>query len=71
MRWPNGCVSRDIQFRPTLRRGRPILNEVFWFEPLAVLGQITAPTLIAHGKTPSYQLRTLDRLRHCSAPSTA
>jgi uncharacterized protein len=38
-----------IQFTPTLRHGRPILNEVFWFEPLAVLGEITAPTLLVHG----------------------
>jgi pimeloyl-ACP methyl ester carboxylesterase len=38
-----------IQFTPTLRHGRPLLNEVFWFEPLAVLGQITAPTLVVHG----------------------
>jgi pimeloyl-ACP methyl ester carboxylesterase len=29
-----------IQFTPTLRHGRPILNEVFWFEPLTVLGDI-------------------------------
>jgi alpha-beta hydrolase superfamily lysophospholipase len=38
-----------IQFTPSLRHGRPILNEVFWFEPLAVLGEITAPTLLVHG----------------------
>ena len=38
-----------IQFTPTLRHGRPILNEVFWFEPLAVLGEIHAPTLVVHG----------------------
>lgn len=38
-----------IQFTPSLRHGRPILNEVFWFEPLAVLSQITAPTLLVHG----------------------
>jgi uncharacterized protein len=38
-----------IQFTPTLRHGRPILNEVFWFEPLAVLGEVAAPTLIVHG----------------------
>jgi len=38
-----------IQFTPTLRHGRPILNEVFWFEPLAVLGEIAAPTLVVHG----------------------
>jgi uncharacterized protein len=38
-----------IQFTPTLRHGRAILNEVFWFEPLAVLSGITAPTLLIHG----------------------
>jgi alpha-beta hydrolase superfamily lysophospholipase len=38
-----------IQFTPTLRHDRAILNEVFWFEPLAVLGEITAPTLLVHG----------------------
>jgi hypothetical protein len=38
-----------IQFTPSLRHGRPILNEVFWFEPLAVLDEITAPTLLIHG----------------------
>lgn len=46
-----GRLSRDgfIQFTPTLRHGRPILNEVFWFEVLDVLGLITAPTLVVHG----------------------
>jgi uncharacterized protein len=38
-----------IQFTPSLRHGRPILNEVFWFEPLAVLGEIDAATLVVHG----------------------
>lgn len=38
-----------IQFTPSLRHGRPILNEVFWFEPLAVLPEITALTLLVHG----------------------
>jgi hypothetical protein len=38
-----------IQFTPSLRHGRPILNEVFWFKPLDVLGEITAPTLLVHG----------------------
>lgn len=44
-------LERDgfIQFTPTLRHGRPILNEVFWFEVLAVLPEITAPTLVVHG----------------------
>jgi hypothetical protein len=57
--WVNDHLSDDmarqlgehgfIQFTPTLRHGRPILNEVFWFEVLAVLGAITAPTLVVHG----------------------
>jgi len=34
---------------PTFRLGRPILNEVFWLHPRAVLGEIVAPTLIVHG----------------------
>lgn len=38
-----------IQFTPTLRHGRPILNEAFWFDALAALPQITAPTMIVHG----------------------
>jgi pimeloyl-ACP methyl ester carboxylesterase len=38
-----------IQFTPTLRHGRPILNEVFWFDVLAVVPEITAPTLVVHG----------------------
>jgi pimeloyl-ACP methyl ester carboxylesterase len=57
--WANDYLSDDmaaqlteqgyIQFTPTLRHGRPILNEVFWFQPLTVLGEITAPTLVVHG----------------------
>ena len=38
-----------IQFTPSLIHGRPFLNEVFWFEPLSVLSEITAPTLLVHG----------------------
>jgi uncharacterized protein len=38
-----------IQFTPSLRHGYGILNEVFWFKPLDVLGEITAPTLLVHG----------------------
>jgi pimeloyl-ACP methyl ester carboxylesterase len=38
-----------LQFTPTLRHGRPLLNEVFWFEPLTVLADVMAPTLIVHG----------------------
>lgn len=43
-----------LQFTPSLRHGRAILNEVFWFEPLAVLGEITAPTLVVHGTADTF-----------------
>jgi uncharacterized protein len=36
-----------IQFRPSLRHGRAILHEAFWFE--VELERITAPTLLVHG----------------------
>jgi pimeloyl-ACP methyl ester carboxylesterase len=44
-------LSEDgyIQFTPSLRHGRPILNEVFWFDPRSALSEITAPTLLVHG----------------------
>jgi hypothetical protein len=38
-----------IQFTPSLRHGRAILNEVFWLQPHTVLGEIIVPTLIVHG----------------------
>jgi uncharacterized protein len=38
-----------IQFTPTLKHGRPTLNEAFWFEVLTVLDDIQAPTLVVHG----------------------
>ncbi|MDV7219165.1 alpha/beta hydrolase [Streptomyces prunicolor] len=38
-----------IQFTPTLRHGRPMLNEVFWLKPHEALGEVQAPTLIVHG----------------------
>lgn len=38
-----------IQFTPTLKHGRAILNEVFWLSPHTVLGEIRAPALIVHG----------------------
>jgi alpha-beta hydrolase superfamily lysophospholipase len=60
-----------IQFTPTLRHGRPILNEVFWFKPLDVLGEITAPTLVVHGTKDTFvpidssrQAMTLVRADH-------
>ncbi|MEU7138586.1 alpha/beta fold hydrolase [Nocardia sp. NPDC046473] len=57
--WTNDAISDEraeelnstgaIQFKDNLQHGRPFLNEVFWFRPLDVLGEITAPTLIIHG----------------------
>jgi uncharacterized protein len=57
--WTDDCLNEEmarqlqqhgfIQFTPTLRHGRPILNEVFWFDVLAGLPTITAPTLVVHG----------------------
>jgi alpha-beta hydrolase superfamily lysophospholipase len=38
-----------IQFTPTLKHGRPLLNEVFWFDVLPLLSDIQAPTLVVHG----------------------
>jgi hypothetical protein len=38
-----------IDFTPTFRHGRAILNEVFWLQPHTVLGEIAAPTMIVHG----------------------
>ena len=43
-----------IQFTPSLRHGRPILNEVFWLHPYLVLGEIEAPTLIVHGSKDTF-----------------
>lgn len=34
---------------PTFRLGRPLLNEVFYVDPLKTLPEITAPTLFVHG----------------------
>ncbi|MFK0168362.1 alpha/beta hydrolase [Streptomyces sp. NPDC090306] len=57
--WADGVISDDmarelnergaIQFTPTLRHGRPLLNEVFWLKPHEALGEIGAPTLLVHG----------------------
>lgn len=38
-----------IDFTPSFKHGRALLNEVFWLESHLVLGEIAAPTLIAHG----------------------
>jgi pimeloyl-ACP methyl ester carboxylesterase len=38
-----------ITFTPTLKHGRPMLNEVFWLRPDEAIGEIAAPTLVVHG----------------------
>lgn len=38
-----------VAHSPTFKLGRALLSEVFWLQPLAVLHQITTPTLIVHG----------------------
>ncbi|MEV6363180.1 alpha/beta hydrolase [Nocardia asteroides] len=57
--WTNDVINDEkaeeltstgaIQFTPTLRHGRPLLNEVFWLKPNEVLNEIEADTLIVHG----------------------
>jgi hypothetical protein len=57
--WENDYLKPDaarqladqgyLNFSPSIRHGRAIFNEVFWFDVVDVLGQITAPTLIVHG----------------------
>lgn len=57
--WKNDRISDEaaaelteqgaLQFTPTLRHGRPMLNEVFWLKPHEALGEVQAPTLIVHG----------------------
>jgi pimeloyl-ACP methyl ester carboxylesterase len=38
-----------VAHSPSFKLGRPLLNEVRWLQPLAVLGDIQVPTLIVHG----------------------
>jgi alpha-beta hydrolase superfamily lysophospholipase len=57
--WSDDFISEDaareltkkgyIDFTPSLKHGRPLLNEVFWLQPHRILGDISAPTLIIHG----------------------
>jgi pimeloyl-ACP methyl ester carboxylesterase len=57
--WSNDYLSDEvaqqltehgyIQFTPSLRNGRAILNEVFWLEPHTVLNEIMTPSPIVHG----------------------
>lgn len=57
--WSNDVISEEaaaelnehgsITFTPTLKHGRPLLNEVFWLKPNTAIGEIRVPTLIVHG----------------------
>lgn len=38
-----------VRHSSSVKHGRAFLNEVFWVDPFAALGEITAPTLIVHG----------------------
>ncbi|QLY34926.1 alpha/beta fold hydrolase [Nocardia huaxiensis] len=58
-----------VQFTPTLKHGRPLLNEVFWVKPNEVLGEIKAPTLIVHGNADT--LVPIDGTRAALAQFTA
>lgn len=58
-----------VQFTPTLKHGRPLLNEVFWLKPNEILGEIQTPTLIAHGNADT--LVPIDGSRQAVAQFTA
>ncbi|MFF0494749.1 alpha/beta hydrolase [Nocardia sp. NPDC004068] len=58
-----------VQFTPTLKHGRPLLNEVFWLKPNEILGEITTPTLIIHGNADT--LVPIDGSRAAVAQFTA
>lgn len=57
--WHDGRIHGDIaqvlaeqgfvEHSPTFRLGRPLLNEVFHFDPGRVLSELTVPTLFVHG----------------------
>lgn len=57
-----------LAFSSTLRHGRAIFHEVFWFDLDEAIGQITAPTLLVHGTRDTLvpiesTLRALPRFR--------
>jgi alpha-beta hydrolase superfamily lysophospholipase len=57
-----------LAFSPTLRHGRAIFHEVFWFDLDEAIGQIAAPTLLVHGTRDTLvpiesTLRALPRFR--------
>lgn len=77
--WTNDVIGGDaakelnetgaIQFTPTLKHGRPLLNEVFWLKPNEVLGEIKTPTLIVHGNADT--LVPIDGTRQAMTEFTA
>ncbi|MFD3431244.1 alpha/beta hydrolase [Nocardia fluminea] len=77
--WTNEVISDEaaqelnqtgaIQFTPSLKHGRPLLNEVFWLKPNEVLGEIQTPTLIIHGNADT--LVPIDGSRQAVAQFTA
>jgi alpha-beta hydrolase superfamily lysophospholipase len=58
-----------IQFTPTLRHGRAIFNEVFWFPAQLPLSEIHAPTLIVHGTKDTFV--PIDSSRQAATQLTA
>ncbi|UGT68201.1 alpha/beta hydrolase [Nocardia gipuzkoensis] len=77
--WQNDVISDErakelnetgaVQFTPTLKHGRPLLNEVFWLKPNEILGEVTTPTLIVHGNADT--LVPIDGSRAAVAQFTA
>ncbi|MFI6168948.1 alpha/beta hydrolase [Nocardia sp. NPDC051052] len=77
--WTNDIINDEaarelnetgaIRFTPTLKHGRPLLNEVFWLKPNEVLGEIKTPTLIVHGNADT--LVPIDGSRAALAQFTA
>ncbi|MHC5902333.1 alpha/beta hydrolase [Streptomyces sp. S6] len=78
--WTDDSISEEaaqqlteqgfIQFTPTLRHGRPLLNEVFWLHPKDALGDVQAPTLIVHGTADTFVPIDFSRsaVQHFRAP---
>jgi uncharacterized protein len=77
--WASGAISESagrsllsqgyVGHGPSFKLGRPILNEVFWFTPRTLLGEIVAPTLIVHGTKDTFipvaSSRAADGQLHC------
>jgi uncharacterized protein len=57
--WTSGSIDEQtgqqlleqgfVSHSPTFKLGRPLLNEVFWFDARAALPDIAGPTLLVHG----------------------